>query len=86
MTDSPQEKGASPRALSIARGLLRTKRASISEGAEETASRFLRLRAVLGAFYWISFDGRRVLRGKKPDDAEELQPGFVDAMVRAGAD
>jgi hypothetical protein len=85
MTDSPREKVASARALSIAKGLIRTKRASNSkEGEETTTSRFLRLRAIPGAFYWISLDGRRVLRGDRPDRADELQPGFIDAMVRAG--
>jgi hypothetical protein len=64
--------------------LIRTKRVPDSEEAAETTSRFLRLRAILGAFYWVSLDGRRVLRGDRPDRADELQPGFIDAMVRAG--
>ena len=44
----------------------------------------LRLRAILGQFYRISLGGMRVLRGDKPYGAEELQRGFVDAMIRAG--
>jgi hypothetical protein len=38
-----------------------------------------------GGFYWISFDGRRVLRGFSYSAAEKLQPGFVAAMEHAGA-
>jgi hypothetical protein len=30
------------------------------------------------------YDGTEVLRGETVEEADELQPGFVDAMVRAG--
>jgi hypothetical protein len=65
-------------------------RADSGHGAEFCFSHFaaealtLRLRAILGGFYRISLDGKRVSRGDKPYGAEELQPGFVDAMIRAG--
>jgi hypothetical protein len=73
----------SARALTIAKGLVRTKRVSDSEEVE-TTNRFIRLPAIPGAFYWVSFDGTRVLRGERPDHADELQQGFIEAMARAG--
>jgi hypothetical protein len=77
----------SSRALAIARGLVRTKRASSGAVFEGAANHFLRLPALQGAFYWISFDGVRVLRGDGPEGpeyADELQDGFIEAMARAG--
>jgi hypothetical protein len=45
----------------------------------------IRLEGMIGGYYWISFDGSRVLRGADVwEDAEELQPKFIDAMERAG--
>lgn len=72
----------SARALAIARGLVRTGRASDIEAQ----TGYLRVVGVRDHFYWITFDGVRVLRGGRRDFADELQPGFVDAMARAGAE
>jgi hypothetical protein len=44
----------------------------------------LRLRCRYGGYYWISLDGRRMLRGMALSEADELQPKFNDAMERAG--
>jgi hypothetical protein len=71
----------SSRALTIARGLIRTGRASGSE----VHGGYLRVTAADGSFYWIPFDGMRLLRGVICQRADELQRGFVDAMARAGA-
>lgn len=79
MNDDP-----SLRALAIAKGLVRTNRVSKKEVVGGTFGGFVRLRAVVGAFYWISLDGMRVLRGQDPGGADELQDGFVEAMARAG--
>jgi hypothetical protein len=38
-----------------------------------------------GSTYWVSDDGTRVLRGDVAESADELQRGFLDAMVRAGS-
>jgi hypothetical protein len=70
------------RAQAIATGLERTGRA-IRRG---TQWGFIRLGAATGGFYWVSFDGQRVLRGRRNEafsDAEPIQDGFGDAMVRA---
>jgi hypothetical protein len=74
----------SVRAIAVARGVGPHKAGTEERRNGTDNNRFLRLRSVLGAFYWISFDGRRVLRGESPDDPEELQPGFIEAMARAG--
>jgi hypothetical protein len=81
MNDDP-----SVRALAIAKGLVRTKRVSKKEVVGETFGGFVRLRAVVGAFYWVSLDGMRVLRGREPGGADELQGGFIEAMARAGSE
>ena len=59
---------------------------SNKEVVGETFGGFVRLRAVVGAFYWVSLDGMRVLRGGEPGSADELQDGFIEAMARAGSE
>ena len=46
---------------------------------------FIRVRAVTGPDYWVSHSGDALLRGEAPETAEEMQPGFLNAMARAGA-
>ncbi len=70
-----------PGALAIADGLTRTGRASDVEYHPP----YLRIRASHGGYYWVSFDGTKVLRGWHLGDVEELQAGFVEAMEREGA-
>ena len=68
-----------PKARSIAEGLIATGR-----GSELCLTdSYVRLRAKAGGFYWISFDGRRLLRGDEVSEAEPLQPKFADAMSKA---
>jgi hypothetical protein len=69
------------RAKAIAEGLFRTKRAG-RHGVVDQG--MVKLECAKGGYYWISLNGRRVLRGKAIFDAEELQPKFIDAMERAG--
>jgi hypothetical protein len=69
------------RATAIAEGLVRTGRGAIVN----TLSGFICVRGTESSFYWVSFDGARVLRGNEIGTADELQSGFVDAMERAGA-
>jgi hypothetical protein len=71
--------GASTRALAIAQGLVRTRRAT----QVTTQGDYLRLQAA-DTFYWIPFDGGALLRGDQRRSATALQPGFADAMARAG--
>jgi len=71
----------SDRARAIAEGLIRTKRAHYHGVFDQG---MLRLTCRTGGFYWISLDGRFVLRGKMLFEADELQPKFIDAMERAG--
>jgi hypothetical protein len=71
---------ASAKALAIAEGLVRTGRAS---GPVQVRG-FLRVDAANGEPYWVSDDGTQILRGADPETADELQPGFVNAMARAG--
>jgi hypothetical protein len=71
----------STRAMAIAEGLIRTKRA----GRHGVVDRgMLKLECTKGGYYWISLDGSRVLRGSAIFEADELQPKFIDAMERAG--
>jgi hypothetical protein len=71
-------KSPSPRAWAIAEGLVRTRRATKYDAIEGY------IRADGGAQrYWISDDGKRVLRGTIIPTAEELQDGFIEAMARA---
>ncbi len=71
----------SERALAIARGLIRTQRSS----EVNTVEVYLHLPSGDDEFYWISFDGSHLLRGHWRDLAEELQPGFTNAMARVGS-
>lgn len=70
------------RATAVAEGLVRTGRAVLPH---ETAHGFITLSGSAWGRYWISYDGTRLLRGVDFRTAEELQPGFIDAMERAGA-
>lgn len=73
----------SERARAIAAGLTRSGRAT----AATFVAGYLCMPCLVGArdeFYWVRSDGRKVLRGRTRDTAEELQPGFVEAMARAG--
>jgi hypothetical protein len=74
-------KTPTPRARAIANGLIQTKRATNAQSEDG----FIRLEAKGGGFYWVSFDGLRLLRGAAFWDAEELQAKFIVAMERAGA-
>ena len=71
----------SERAHSIAAGLIRTERAA---AGGKLVHGMLRLESFENGYYWISADGRRLMRGSSLVGAEELQPSFADAMVRAG--
>jgi hypothetical protein len=75
VTELPSE-----RAMAIARGLIRSGRAS----GVKTHSGYLRLPTENHSFYWISVDGDRLFRGERRESAIELQRGFIDAMMRAG--
>lgn len=68
------------RAEAIVNGLIRTGRAANAQAENG----FICLKAKVGGFYWVSFDGFRLLRGEIFEDADELQPNFVAAMERAG--
>ena len=81
MANTPVEPAISGRATTIARGLIRTKRAAPIIKVEHG---MLRLGCRNGGSYWVSLDGRRVLRGKALFEADELQPKFAAAMERAG--
>ena len=81
MATTPTEPAISARARTIARGLITTKRAA---GIISMDHGMLRIRYRTSGYYWISLDGRRVLRGKVIFGADELQPKFGDAMERAG--
>jgi hypothetical protein len=69
------------RALAIAEGLVRTGRATASEQEES----YIRLPGAKGGYYWVTYSGDRLLRGSELLYAEDLQPGFLAAMERAGA-
>lgn len=71
----------SSRAKAIAQGLIRTGRAV----STEQAGGFIRLQCKAGGFYWISGNGRRLMRGTGFRGADELQKRFADTMERAGA-
>lgn len=74
----------SPRARQIARGLIRTDRASRGRGHPYDGA-LIRLDRCAGGFFWIGADGDRVLRGHAVTDAAPPQPSFVEKMARAGA-
>ena len=69
------------RARAVAQGLIGTGRAS----AMRSVGGFIHVRAVTGPDYWVSHLGDALLRGEAPETAEEMQPGFLNAMARAGA-
>ena len=71
----------SPRAWTIANGLVRTGRATNPKRIDG----FIWLFSAHGERYWVSYDGQRVLRGRDLQTADELQAGFIETMVRAGA-
>jgi hypothetical protein len=71
----------SPRAQAIAAGLVRTGRATNLR----VTGNFVRADG-LGATYWVRTDGTGVLRGHMIGGADELQTGFIEAMVRAGSE
>ena len=72
----------SPRAKAIATGLVRSGRAA----KFQVSGGFVRADGIGSAIYWITGDGTRVLRGDTVDNADELQPGFIEAMTRAGSE
>ena len=77
----PDEPVMSERAAAVARGLVRTGRATKGIGSDQG---MLRLQCLSGDFYWISIDGSDVRRGSTLREADELQAKFTDAMERAG--
>ena len=46
---------------------------------------FIHVPAVTGPDYWVSHSGDALLRGAALETDEEMQPGFLNAMARAGA-
>lgn len=70
------------RAGVISKGLVATRRAANPRPMEG----FIFLEARAGGFYWVAEDGLRILRGNDLADAQDLQPTFVEAMLRAGRD
>jgi len=71
----------SARAKAIANGLVRTGRAT----GHRLTHGHIQLHATRGeSFYWIAADGSRLLRGDELDDAQELQPNFVQVMAQVG--
>jgi hypothetical protein len=81
MATTQVEPEISERAHKVARGLIRTRRAASIIKVDQG---MLRLGCRNGGYYWLSLDGRRVLRGKALSEADELQPNFAAAMERAG--
>jgi hypothetical protein len=77
------------RAGAIVRGLLRSGRARPRRLSDTTAGagEFIRLErhAAHGASYWVARDSLEVRVGTNFADAQALQPGFLEAMERAGA-
>jgi hypothetical protein len=69
------------RARAIADGLVRTGRASNPILTQS----FICLTGGNDVYYWVAFDGRRVLRGRRTLSADDLQAGFIESMVRAGS-
>jgi hypothetical protein len=81
VTDQIKHPVPNARARAIAQGLIGTGRAS----AMRSVGGFIRVRAVTGPDYWVSHSGDALLRGEALETAEEMQPGFLNAMARAGA-
>jgi hypothetical protein len=71
----------SPCARAIVAGLVRAGRAT----HYRVFGNFVRADGV-GATYWVSNDGTRVLRGDTIGSADELQPGFLEAMARVSSE
>ena len=66
----------SDRAKAVAKGLVRTERATSSS---KLIHGMLRIESHIGDdYYWIALDGSRLLRGKL------LSETFIDSMARAG--
>ena len=76
----PTEYAPNRRATMISNGLIITGRAA----GPKRMGGFIQLEAWAGGYFWVAYDGTRLLRGERLADADELQPGFVDAMARAG--
>jgi hypothetical protein len=68
------------RTRAIVDGLVRTRRGSEPHFADA----YIQLRAKGGGFYFVVFDGARLLRGDTFEEAEELQAKFAEAMAKAG--
>ena len=77
---APRPIDVSEATKAIAQGLIISGRAR----SPQFDGGMLRLECLSGGFYWISFEGRRVLRGKLLLEADELQRRFIDDMERAG--
>jgi hypothetical protein len=76
------------RAAALSRGLIMTGRArrAAAAAADDGLSEFTRLeRRTAAGSYWVHRDGSEVRAGISFAAADPLQPGFVDAMARAGA-
>jgi hypothetical protein len=75
------------RAGAVVRGLLRAGRARPMRIAMLVdTGEFVRLeRRPAPGWYWIARDGGHVRVGRNFATAEQLQPGFLEAMERAGA-
>ena len=71
----------STRAQAIAQGLIRSKRAD-RRGVYDQG--MLRLERLEGGYFWIALNGGRLLKGKSLVDADEMQPGFAEAMEVEG--
>ena len=48
------------------------------------AQGMLRLEPFDGGYYWVALNGTRLLRVKALFGADEMQPGFTEAMEAAG--
>jgi hypothetical protein len=78
----------SDRALAIVAGLVKSaKVAPMMPGAANFRHGFMRLDRVgaEGIFYWVAADGSVLKRGRDLGEADDLAPGFVQAMERLGA-
>ena len=81
MTSASTEPTLSFRAKVIAEGLIRSGRADKHSVFDQG---MLRLERFDGGYYWLALNGSRLLRGASLRTAEELQPGFADAMMLSG--
>jgi hypothetical protein len=69
-----------PRAIAIANGLIRSRRAS----HPETFRKYIRLAGTSRERYYVAFSGNRLFRGDTLEQASELQSGFIETMARKG--